>query len=417
MRTACCIGGAFALALSGCGATRVTTDNEGVTVAAGPCGRGLLVVESDYQSSNVSVLGFDGAVLSPSLASSSTEASGFGVALSGDVVPPSGLQNGAEIVLIDRYPAGVLRFLDVATARVTSELSVATGFFSNPQDYLALSQNKAYVARYESNSNSGQEEFDQGADVLIIDPSRPEVTGRIDLSRALDGEPAGFSAHPGQLVQVSGRVFALLASYADDYQSALTSRLVELDPNTDALVSTLLLDGLTGCTGLAVSPDTLQLAVSCGGTDLRGMPPKLDGSGLALLDISGKPRVFKHFDATDLGSDPIGFTLDYAARNRLVFETFGHSDVSGAVVAQDTLLLLDTETAHTKVVLQSLSQPFSLGGIRCAVACGACFATDAERAGGSVLRFSVDADGNLGTPEPVRAETRIGLPPRYLGAL
>jgi hypothetical protein len=34
-----------------------------------------------------------------------------------------------------------------------------------------------------------------------------------------------------------------------------------------------------------------------------------------------------------------------------------------------------------------------------------------------VLRFPVDAEGNLGTPFTVRPETRIGLPPRYLGAL
>ncbi len=411
------VAGALLVALSGCGAVRVNPDNKGVTVAPGPCGRGLLVVESDYQSSNVSVLGFDGAVLSASLASSSTEGSGFSETLSGSVVPPSTIQTGATIALIDSFPASVLRFVDLASARVTAELSVRTGFKSNPQDYLALDEHKAYVPRYEPNSNSGEELFDQGADILIIDPSQPAITGRIDLAPAMTGVAAGYSAHPSQVVRVSGRVFALLASYANDYLSSEISRLVEIDPTTDELISTLLLPGLRGCVGMAVSPDALQLAVSCGGADLRGMPPKLDGSGLALVDISKAPRVLKQFAASDLGNDALAFALDYAAPGRVFFSTFGHFDASGAAAAQDTLLLLDTETKQPEVVLQSLSQPFSLGGIRCALGCGACFATDAERAGGSVLRFPVDADGNLGAPQTVRAETRIGLPPRYLGAL
>jgi hypothetical protein len=45
-----------------------------------------------------------------------------------------------------------------------------------------------------------------------------------------------------------------------------------------------------------------------------------------------------------------------------------------------------------------------------------CFAADAKRAGGSVLRFPVDSAGNLAAHTAIRAETRIGLPPRYLGA-
>lgn len=405
-----------ALSLFGCGAQRVLPDTQGISSEPGPCGRGLLVVESDYQSSNVSALGLDGSVLSQSLDSSSTDSGGFGLALSGDVALPSGLQSGPQIVLIDQYPAGVLRFVDVATARVTSELSVATGFRSNPYDYLPLSEHRAYVARYGRNSSSGQQAFDQGADILIIDPSLPEITDRIDLSPAMKGEAPGFSAHPAQLVQVSGRVFALLAAFADDYLTGTTSRLVEIDPSTDTLVSTLLLGGLRGCEGLALSPDQSQLAVICSGVDLLSTHPQLDGSGIALVDISATPRVSKAFDAANLTSNPLGFSVSYAAPGLLFFGTLGHFDASGAVAAQDTLLELDTSSSQVSEILQSQSQPFSLGGIRCALDCGACFAADAERAGGSVLRFPVDGAGALDLPQAVRAETRIGLPPRYLGA-
>ncbi|HEX3853622.1 MAG TPA: hypothetical protein VHW01_21805, partial [Polyangiaceae bacterium] len=404
-------GAALAFSLCACDSPRTRPDNQGVTVEPGPCGRGLLVVESDYQSSNVSALGFDGSVLSPSLASSSTEADGFGVGLSGDVVLPASPQNGTGIALIDRYPAGVLRFVDLATARVTSELSVATGFRSNPHDYLALSSHKAYVARYESNPNPGQQAFDQGGDILVVDPEASSISARIDLTSAMQGEPAGFSPHPGQLLQVSGRVFALLASYADDYSSSAVSRLVELDPSTDALLSTLLLDGLHGCDSMAVSPDGSRLAVACTGDDLRSSSPKLDGSGLGLVGISSAPRFVKRFAASDFGTDPVGFGLDFVAPGLVFFGTLGHFDDAGAVAAQDTLLELDTNSAQLSEVLQSQSEPFSLGGVRCAPECGACFAADAERAGGSVLRFPVDGAGKLGTPEAVRAETRVGLPP------
>ncbi len=73
------------------------------------------------------------------------------------------------------------------------------------------------MARYEVNANAGRQEWDGGGDVLIVDPSLPAITGRIDLSAAMAGEAAQYSPHPARLVQLSGRVFALLASYADDY--------------------------------------------------------------------------------------------------------------------------------------------------------------------------------------------------------
>jgi len=375
----------------------------------------VAVVQSDYQSSNVSLIGFDGRVLSESLISSSTASSGFGVRLSGDVVLPTNPQNGTEIVLIDRYPAGVLRFVELATARVISELSVATGFRANPQDYLPVSPGRAYVARYEANPNAGREDWDGGGDVLIVDPSAPAVTGRIDLSAALADESSKFSPHPARLLDVSGRIFAVLAAYADDYSSAAESRLIEIDPETDTLRSTLVLEGLRGCTTLTVSPDERTLAVACTGDDLRSTQPKLDGSGLALISIETAPRLRQRFEASQLASSPVGFGVSYAAPDQLLFSTLGHFDESGAPAVQDALLLLHTDSGVVEEWLHAAGEPFTLGGARCAATCGVCFAADAKRAGGSVLRFAVDALGRFGPPSVIRAETRVGLPPRYLG--
>lgn len=401
--------------VTACGAPGIAPEAHGVSVEAGPCGRGVVVVESDYQSSNVSLLDFDGNVLSESLLSSSSEASGFAMSLGGDAVPPGSAQSGSRVVLIDRYPAGVLKFVDLASGQISVELAVGTGFRANPQDYLELGPEQALVSRYERNPNPGRQIWDGGGDVLLLDPSRPAITGRIDLAPAMQGEPARYSAHPARLTQVRGRVFVLLAAYANDYtQGGTTSRLVELDPHTGTLLSTLLLEGLRGCSTLAVAPDQGELAIACTGDDLASSPPNLSGSGLAIVDVSGAARLSKRFRAQDLAGDAVGFGLAYPADGVLLFSTLGYRQPSGAVGSLDALLWLDIASGQAERVLSAESEPFTLGSVRCASTCGACFATDAQRAGGSVLRFAVGSEGRLEPPRVRRVETRIGLPPRYL---
>jgi hypothetical protein len=250
---------------------------------------------------------------------------------------------------------------------------------------------------------------------LLVDPSLTTITGRIDLTPAMAGEAPQFTPHPARLTLVAGRVFALLASYATDYLSATTSRLVELDPSTDSIVSTLLLDGLEGCDAFAVSPDGTELAVACTGADTLSVDPSNAAAGVALVDITGPPALANHFNAALFGSNPIGFAIDYIGPGTLLFGTLGHFDESMAVAALDSLIQLDTASGVFQQILQSQSQPFTLGDVRCAAECGACFLADAERSGGSVLRFAIAASGALGAPNAIRVETQIGLPPRYLG--
>ena len=128
------------------------------------------------------------------------------------------------------------------------------------------------------------------------------------------------------------------------------------------------------------------------------------------------PQLVRRFDATALGNAPLGFGLAYAAQKVLLFSTLGHFDDSGVLAAEDSLRHLDTASGEVEELLQSDGAPFTLGGACCAVSCGVCFAADAKRAGGSVLRFAIDALGNFAAPTAIRAETRVGLPPRYLGA-
>src|SRR5687768_2396120 len=87
----------------------------------------LVVVSSDYQSSNVSLLGFDGSVLTPSILHSGSVTTGLSAALSGDVVLPTSAVSGSDIVLVDRVPDAVLTWLDARSARVRAQLPVGTG--------------------------------------------------------------------------------------------------------------------------------------------------------------------------------------------------------------------------------------------------------------------------------------------------
>ncbi|PKN46336.1 MAG: hypothetical protein CVU63_07695, partial [Deltaproteobacteria bacterium HGW-Deltaproteobacteria-20] len=65
-------------------------DNTGGTdITAGACGRGLVVVNTDYQSTNVSLVAIDGKVLSTSFLSSASTPPGLSAPLGGDVVVPT----------------------------------------------------------------------------------------------------------------------------------------------------------------------------------------------------------------------------------------------------------------------------------------------------------------------------------------
>jgi len=102
------------------------------------CPAALVVANSDFTSTNISVLSPAGSVLSESIISSASAPPGLTTALSGDVVFPLEPTPGV-IVLIDRFPNSVVTSVDPSTAMVMKQLPVGTGFAANPHDYLAVS--------------------------------------------------------------------------------------------------------------------------------------------------------------------------------------------------------------------------------------------------------------------------------------
>ncbi|HEX7669654.1 MAG TPA: hypothetical protein VF395_08730, partial [Polyangiaceae bacterium] len=210
--------------------------------APGTCGRGFVVVESDYASTNVATVAENGRVIAESLASSATSSVGLTAPLSGDVVVPTTPVHGKEIVLIDRDPgASRLVWVDMGTAR--RELSVGgSGFRANPYDYVQLSPTKAYVTRFGSNPVPGKQPFDGGNDVLVVDPSVPRIVASIDMIPALGADAARVLPRAGQMVVAGPRAFVLITALPLDPSAVnvdIPSRVVTLDTTTDAITDVL----------------------------------------------------------------------------------------------------------------------------------------------------------------------------------
>jgi hypothetical protein len=217
---------------------------------------------------------------------------------------------------------------------------------------------------------------------------------------------------------VSGeRAYVLLGALPRDFSGAqIASRLVAIDTARDEVTSVTVLDGLLDCAGLALSPNAKELAVLCSGKRIDpGAPSDLGGSGVALVDIEGAPRVVKRISATDIGDGPVGFFGAFTSASSLLVQTFGYDDPVSAASRDDALVRLDLTSGATDVVLRSAGEPFTLGGVACDVRCSVCFVADAKRDGGVVHRFSLDDAGVLSGDRATKVETNPGLPPRYPG--
>lgn len=417
---------AFALsvlcgALSACDVPEPPAPTGGVPglaeAGSGKCGRGFSVVESDYQSVNIALVSIEGDVLSESLATSAVESGGAKLSLSGDVVPVSALAAGPELPVLDRSAADpAIVWLSLAGGGVARRLSVATGFQANPHDFVQLSPEKAYVARFGHNHASGKEPFDRGSDLLIVDPRAGKLLGSLDLREALGSDAEQNLPRPEQVLVRDGFAYVLLGTLPlRSFTAATSSRLAVVDVTTDEIVSTLVLPDLRGCGGMDVSPDGAELAVFCSAlTDSNG-GSQAAFSGIALVSLSPMPKLLRTLRSELWGGAPIGFAGAYAASNKLLFTTFGRFSATGEAEAQDSLLELDLQRLSVEPLLESAGTPFTLGGVSCSVNCSTCVVADASRDGGVVHHYELGPTGDVASHAAVKVETRIGLPPRSIG--
>lgn len=400
---------------AGCNVPDPPGSTGGVNTSAGVCGRGVTVVSTDFQSANVSLVDLDGAVLSSSILSSGTTSPVLSAPLSGDLVFPTMPQRSDRMVVLDRFMVSVLTWVDVESGEVSSQLSVATGFSANPQDYVEVAPDKAYISRLDPNLDAGAEPFDGGSDVLIVDPSAPAITGRIELSPALAGEDPAHLPRPNRMVMADRKLYVLLSAYSLDFMSSAESRIVTVDLDTDTIVDVTVLQGMHGCGALALSPSGDRLAVGCSGTLAASGASTLADAGVVVLSRGESLAEVTRRPAGDFGQAPPGLSIAFATEDDLVFTTMGSFGGDGDQAADDSVLSMSIETGDVEVLLRSADAPFSIGDVQCAAGCSACFIADAETQGGVVHRFDVDAGGALVNPTQIVVDTAIRLPPRYLG--
>jgi hypothetical protein len=369
-------------------------------------------VLTDWASTQIALLSDEGEIASESfLSTASTRSSGLAFALSGDVVLASERPASGEVVLLDRYGTNVISWASPKTARVRAQLAVGTGFESNPQDYLELAKDRAYVTRWGENGSPGQEPLDAGSDVLIIDPSVPKLEGRIELPRA-DGLPP----RPGSMLRVGESVLLVLERLALDYAKSGPSWLVGIDSRFDRVAWKLELDGLVGCGKPVISPDGETLAVACSGKlDGTGDVSAPERTGVLLLDAREMPpRVLRRLDVFGSLKAPPQRGLAFASEHTLLGKT--QTPLGGAEHNRLFAIDLRKDTFKTLVAARpdadGKGRGVVFGDLLCAPGCSdLCFLADAEA--GAIRRWR--ADDTLASLESVLVGG-VGLPPRGLGS-
>lgn len=371
------------------------------------CPSALLVSESDYTSTNVSVISASGDELTDSFISSSSASAGLTTALSGDVVFPSAQPDSGQVVLIDRFPNSVLTWLDAKSGEVQRQVNVGTGFGANPHDYVEVSKTRGYVSRYESNTKAGTEELDAGSDVLVINPKTGKLLQSIDLTTPDDGD---FLPRPSSLLRQGEELWVMLQGLSADFQSARESRIVGISLSDDSISWTLPLNGFKNCGDLQVSPSGKQAAIGCSGL-LSDFDPKAD-SDVLLLDITQSPPVLtSHLKVAKQLGAPVTSSLAFVSETVLLGTAYGNN-----MDRNDVAYTLDLETGKAEVLLEA-GGSFKLTSVHCAPGCESalCFMTDSDA--GVVRVWSIAEGGTLTAQEPIKTGTSIGLPPVGLGAL
>lgn len=392
------------LLLVACNVPEPPNSTGGTDEPSGPCGRGFAVVNSDFQSSNVSLVALDGRVLSSSFISSATPAVALSAAVSNDVVLPTSPQVADELVLIDRFGTDVLTWVNVADASVAKQLSLSEK--TNPHDIIQLDAHKAYVTRFDPGSDG------QGNDLTVIDPSVPSAISRISLEPAMAGEDPKYLARPNRGALVGGRVVVVLESYTLSFDDSASSRVIAIDPTTDSIVDTLVLEGLEGCDGLAIADDDDRIALSCLGSFAGTLDATLAESGVVVLGTAGKLQEIARFPAAKITDTPLGFGIAFASSSLVVGTSSG---IQAADAKASTAFELDLGTGQSRVLVESDPIGAGDGGVvdvQCASACGVCAIADSQR--GVLTHLRLEA-GKLGSPRQIRVDDSIGLPPQRLG--
>jgi hypothetical protein len=398
---------ALAALLGGCG---LAPEASPPTLSEGPCR--AVSVNSDYSSTSVSLLDGEGRLCAARVLSSGSAPPGIVSALSGDVVPASTRHPDSWIALVDRYPNSVLTFVHPDERHVISQLSVGTGFAANPQDVAFLSRTKAYVSRAETNKAPGRELFDEGGDVLVIDPAAPRIESRISLLGFTDAGPGGepLDPRPGGFALAGGLVWVHLHHLSRDLSAAGPGLVLGLDPSTDEVREEIRLDAFRNCSAIDAPPGGEGFWLACSGR-FGDREEQINRSGLAWVDLSsGEAKVAWSASAEDMSAQPLSFYL--AAEDEHVAYAVVFGDLEEG--RPDVLLRVDRR-ADPPAREVANAPAYGRGQPLFSEELSVLMVPRGDPESPSVMRFERGPDGTLTPLTPTDPDPAVGLPPRHLG--
>jgi hypothetical protein len=373
--------------------------------------RGLAVVNSDYVSTSIALLDRStGQVTNGDCINSGTRAPVVTLALSGDVVLPLQVQPEGLLVTLDRTNSA-LTWIEPSTCTPLRQLDVSTGFYANPHDLVGISATKAYVLRYERNEapTANPSDHDDGDDLLIIDPSIPRITGRIDLAPyAVRVPDVTIQARPDRALLIDGKVFVALSNLSADFQTAGHGRLLVIDPATDQVTGVVDIPHLENCSGLSYIESTKIVVVACGGA--FSDPDQASGSGVVQVDVGATPPVeIRRHSALPFGGRAIAGYSGIARNGALGFGvTFG---VFGGDPKDQFWVIETASGSSTK--LADASDSFTFGTVLTDPVRERVYLTDAAADDPRVHVY----DYSSGAPtrqSSVDPSPSVGLPPREI---
>lgn len=390
------------------------------------------VISSDFTATSVSLLAANGDVVADAYLTSGSTESGLVTALSGDVEMPMRSGERGVMVLLDRFQTDVVTRVDLESGDVLGQVQVrgdaeagGDAFTANPQDYLRIDDDTAWVVRNQPNLAPAAPESDRGNDLLRIDPSSMERTeDRIDLSslnaRAMRTDPTtgkaeevDVYARPGRMARIGDTLIVGLGRNAYDFSASASGMVAVVALKTKSVVG-LEIDGMQGCSHVSTIPGaTDRVLVGCAGV----YPSPRDSAGVAIVRVaSGRATVAQTYRAKDHEAVPV------------LSEAFVALDANTFAAARNGFVAGDEDSTFGSVSLKSgeftslLTTPAGTGTFGTPVfdaESGTLFVPDSSvdadmRPAAGVRRLERDQDGTFEETRTIEVARDTGMPVRHV---
>lgn len=379
------------------------------------------VVSSDFSSSSIAMLDQTFDVLNESWVNSGTTYPGLVATLSGDVVLPSKQSGDGTLTIVDRFFTDVVTRFYVPSGNLGGQVrthveSGDAGFSSNPQDFVFVSTESAWVPRYEPNLDPAALPPNRGTDLVEVDPSAMSLTGaRIDLSSlnttaqaVTEAGPVEVEvfARPSRALLIGSRIVVGLDRISASFDAAGPGMVAVVDLEDQSVVG-VELSGLKSCGNLAAVPgEAAKAVVACAGfSQPFGDEAQIRASsGIAVLDASTPEvqveRIWRAADHPDAAIAVSGVV----ARDAEHVWGVANGDFATTV---DTLHAIDLGRGEQQAVYESTGS-FVIGQSAFDPERQMLFVPDA--AANAVVELAVDGD-RLVSVGSTEIAPSLGLPP------